>query len=66
MNKEKWDYVQFVFLDFIGTYKRTNEIKNTRQCVFIVFPFDINKYYKNRTNAQSFINFFLYKSFVTC
>ena len=45
MNKEKWDYVQFVFLDFIGTYKRTNEIKNTRQFVFIVFPFDINKYY---------------------
>ena len=24
---------------------RTNEIKNTRQFVFIVFPFDINKYY---------------------
>ena len=45
MNKEKWDYVQFVFLDFIGTYKRTNEIKNTRQFVFIVFPFDTNKYY---------------------
>ena len=39
MNKEKWDYVQFVFLDFIGTYKRTNEIKNTRQFVFLSISF---------------------------
>ena len=37
MNKEKWNYVQFVFHDFIGTYKRKNEIKKFSK-IFTIKP----------------------------